>query len=77
MFLQKQVGWDKCVACSDSRLKPGYQWVFTHWIVCPACNGTAQTPRYKLFDPRTGEEIDYEAPPVSAGLILPQGVANG
>jgi hypothetical protein len=63
-LIQKQVGWKKCVACSDSRLRPGMMWIgANNWIECPSCKGKKVVPRVKLYDPATGQEIDYEAPP--------------
>jgi hypothetical protein len=65
--LYKQIGWQKCIACSDSRTRPGMMWlgltkigtdIFTP---CPECNGTTQVPQYIVVDARTGKEIDYEA----------------
>ena len=62
-----QCGWNKCLACSDSQLKPGHMWVghnragIDEWITCPECRGTSLTPRYKYVDPATGREIDYES----------------
>lgn len=60
-YISQQVGWMPCVACRDSKLKPGYMWVGRdEWILCPECKGKSVVPRYKLLDPRTGCEIDYE-----------------
>jgi hypothetical protein len=60
-FIQKQVGWLKCVACSDSKLRPGHMWIGgNNWIVCPECNGTSQVAKYQLYDPLTGKEINHE-----------------
>lgn len=65
MIIQ-QNGTMKCVACSDSRLRPGHQFVgkdklgIDQWIVCPECRGESVVPRYKYIDPDTGKEIDYE-----------------
>ena len=64
--IYRQVGWMRCIACSDWPRFPGRMWlgknpngtdIFTE---CPVCNGTAQVPRYQTLDARTGEEIDYE-----------------
>jgi hypothetical protein len=60
--LKKQIGWMKCVACSDStRLRPGQMWLGGNtWIVCPECGGKQQVPRYLFLDPATGREINQE-----------------
>lgn len=61
LVVQKQVGWQPCIACSDSKLRPGMIWIGgNNWIQCPECKGTAQVPKVKLFDPATGIEINYE-----------------
>jgi hypothetical protein len=63
LLIHQQIGWMKCIACSDSKLRPGYQWIGgNEWILCPSCKGKSVVPRYKVMDPRTGREIDYEAP---------------
>lgn len=60
-YIQQQTGWQKCVACSDSKLRPGMMWIGgNNWIVCPECQGKAMVPKVKLLDPATGREIDYE-----------------
>lgn len=62
-YIQKQIGWMKCVACSDSTLKrPGQMWLGegSLYITCPVCNGTQQVPKVELTNVRTGERYDYE-----------------
>jgi hypothetical protein len=60
-YLQQQVGWMKCVACSDSKLRPGMMWIGgNNWIQCPECEGKAMVPRFKLMDPLSGREINQE-----------------
>lgn len=65
--LTRQVGWMRCVACSDSILRPGWMWLgvtragVDDWIICPECMGTSQVPRYEIVNALTGERIDYEA----------------
>jgi NAD-dependent SIR2 family protein deacetylase len=60
-LIQQQVGWMKCVACSDSKLRPGMMHVRDgQWVQCPACQGKAVVPQVKIFNPLTGREIDYE-----------------
>src|SRR5215475_3276180 len=64
--MYRQVGWDRCIACSDWPRFPGRMWLgkspvgIDLWVDCPVCKGTAQTPRYQTLDARTGIEIDYE-----------------
>ena len=63
----QQIGWQKCVACSDQPRLPGRMWLGVNRvgtdinIVCPACKGTAQVPKFRVIDMTTGKEIDYEA----------------
>ena len=65
--IYRQIGWMKCVACSDSKRLPGQMWLgltkagFDDFIVCPQCKGAAEVPKYQIIDASTGEEIDYEA----------------
>lgn len=66
-YVYQQFGWMPCVACFDSRkLRLGYmyllkdKWGSDEWCVCPVCNGKGEVPQYKVFDPVTGKEIDYE-----------------
>lgn len=65
-FITQQCGWLPCVACKDSKLRPGSMWVghsragIDQWITCPECRGTAVVPQYRYYDPYTGLEIDYE-----------------
>jgi hypothetical protein len=60
-YIQQQVGWKKCVACSDSKLRPGMMWIGgNNWIECPECKGKAVVPKYRHLDPQTGREINYE-----------------
>ena len=67
-FIAVQVGWMKCIACSDSRRLVGRMWLgvkrngVDDFIVCPQCNGTGQVERFKYLDARNGQEIDYEKP---------------
>ena len=67
-FVRVPVGWMRCVACSDYRRIPGQMWLgltrgrSDEFVACPECKGTGQVPRYKHFDTRTGQEIDYEKP---------------
>lgn len=62
----QQCGWLPCVACRDSKLRPGQMWVgkertgIDRWITCPECGGTGQVPQVRYIDPVTGLEIDYE-----------------
>jgi hypothetical protein len=64
--LYKQVGWMRCVACSDWPRFPGRMWLGKEpngtdiTCECPACNGRGEVPRFKILDALTGEEIDYE-----------------
>jgi hypothetical protein len=61
-----QCGWMKCIVCSDSRLRPGQMWVGhdkfgqDEWVECPECHGECRVPQYKIYNPETGLEIDYE-----------------
>lgn len=60
-LIYEQIGWMKCVACKDAPpTHRGQQWVFSGYIQCPMCNGRGEVPRYKVMDPRSGREIDYE-----------------
>ena len=67
-FVAIPVGLMPCVACKDFRTQPGRMWLGYSrtgedlTIECPVCRGTAQVPRLKHLDMRTGREIDYEAP---------------
>lgn len=67
-FVAVPVGWMPCIACSDFRTQPGRMWLGYSGtgedltIECPACKGTGQVERFKHFDVRTGQEIDYEKP---------------
>jgi hypothetical protein len=67
-FITVQVGWKRCVACSDFKQAPGVMWVgyqrsgADETIPCPVCKGTGQEPIVKHLDLRTGREIDYERP---------------
>lgn len=66
-IIYRQIGWQKCVACSDYKRIPGRMWLGHHrngvddFIQCPECKGTGQVPRYQVLDARTGQEIDYES----------------
>ena len=77
----RQVGWMKCVACSDFRTRPGKMWLGVNHstgidIVTPCieCGGTARVPQYQVVDMTTGKEIDYEDP---AALIMDIPSLNG
>ena len=66
-ILYKQIGWMKCVACSDNKCLPGRMWLGVNertghdiQIECPECKGTQLVPKYKIVNALTGEEIDYE-----------------
>ncbi len=67
-FITKPVGWMSCIACSDFKNRPGQMWLGYDrtgedcTITCPVCKGTTFVPRFKHFDARTGQEIDYERP---------------
>jgi len=90
-IIYRQIGWMKCVACSDAtQLRRGQMWLgvnrhtgFDEYITCPECLGTQQVPRYEVIDTTTGKEIDYEAYGRDAdGNVLhhvpqSQGVAHG
>lgn len=62
----RQIGWMKCVACSDFKQRPGVMWLgvsrigVDETITCPVCKGTSQVPRYQVIDVATGKEIDYD-----------------
>lgn len=65
--LYRQVGWRKCVACSDFRTKPGFMWLGKTPIgtdivmTCIECKGEGRVPILEVVDATTGKEIDYEA----------------
>lgn len=65
-IISRQVGWMPCVACKDSKRLVGRMWLGVHrngvdnFVTCPACNGTGQVARFKVFSLITGKEIDYE-----------------
>lgn len=65
--IYRQIGWMKCVACSDSRKYAGHMWVGhdrigqDELIVCPECKGSGEVERFQVLDALTGQEIDYEA----------------
>jgi hypothetical protein len=67
-FVAVPVGWMPCVACRDFKAQPGRLWLGYSrggddlTIECPVCQGTAQVERFRHFDVRTGQEIDYENP---------------
>lgn len=63
----RQVGWMKCVACSDWPKQPGRMWLgknkhtgIDEWVDCPECGGTGEVPQYKIYHAGTDKEIDYE-----------------
>jgi hypothetical protein len=63
----RQVGWMKCVACSDYKRLAGRMWLgvnragIDEVVDCPVCNGTGQVAKYQVVDVATGKEIDYES----------------
>ena len=67
-FISRQIGWMKCIACSDNKLHPGIMWLGHNSIgadinvTCPECSGTGQVPQYEHIDVRTGQRLDYEKP---------------
>lgn len=70
-FVARPVGWMRCVACADYKKQPGKMWLGYNFrthedyvIDCPVCKGKGQVERYKYYDVRNGEEIDYENPHV-------------
>lgn len=61
MLVANQIGWMKCVACSDYKRKQGMMWMGgNEFMPCPACNGTGKVPKLQYLDVSTGREIDYE-----------------
>lgn len=82
--IYRQVGWMKCVACSDFKRFPGRMWLGLtragddEVIACPSCNGTGQVARFQVIDASTGHEIDYEAfGRTRADEPEPEGVHHG
>ena len=63
-IITEQIGWQKCVACSDSRTHPGEMWLGSvkgarEYIVCPVCHGERRVPLVRYRDLQ-GREIEPE-----------------
>jgi len=61
-YIHQQVGWMRCIACSDAPMgRKGQMYLLNGtYIPCPECAGRGEVARYKVLDMRTGREIDYE-----------------
>ena len=68
-LLTEQIGWKKCVACSDSKMHPhqGQMWIGgNNYVTCPVCGGSQKVPliRYRDLSGRViePEKIGREIP---------------